>query len=181
MRDSHVDRTGLVPTMMKRIIDSPSVRPEDWTGLRILYRTAAACPSWLKRRWIDIVDPEHIVELYGSTEATGYCLIDGVEWPERPGSVELPLNTTVKILDGNLEPVLVGTIGPLLLRSRAGGTQFVYLGAVGLRPRPGELDTGLRHFKPRHVTHTKEISHGHRPEFLSLRRLPARATCTPVG
>jgi crotonobetainyl-CoA:carnitine CoA-transferase CaiB-like acyl-CoA transferase len=73
---------------------------------------------------------------------------------------------------GNVSCTAAGRDGPAARRGDR---------TVGLRPRPGELDTGLRHFKPRHVTHTKEISHGHRSEFRRLRRLPARATCTPVG
>lgn len=78
----------LVPTMMHRIWMLPAaVRQSfDLGSLGGILHTAAPCPPWLKRAWIDWLGPERVWEAYGSTEAVAASLISGAEWLDHPGS-----------------------------------------------------------------------------------------------
>jgi len=70
------------------------------TGPRsAIVSTAAPCPPWLKRAWIEQVGPEQIVELYAMTEGVGGTLIRGDEWLTHPGSVGRGTICDVRILD----------------------------------------------------------------------------------
>ena len=61
--------------------------------------SAAPCPEWLKRAWIDLIGAEKVHEVYGSTEGIGATMIRGDEWLEHPGSVGRPVSCELRILD----------------------------------------------------------------------------------
>jgi len=111
-----VNWVTFVPTMMHRIMALPaSVRDRyDLSSLRIIWHMAAACPVWLKERWIDWLGPDRIWELYGGTEGIGGTEINGREWLQKRGSVGRPTSwTTLKVAaeDGRL--CAPGEIGEL--------------------------------------------------------------------
>ena len=128
----------LVPTMMHRISALPAQTREryDMSSLQAAWHMAAACPEWLKRRWIDWLGPDRIWELYAGTETPGTS-IGGAEWLRKPGSVGRPAPGALEILraDGcRCAPSEVGEIRfPDLVLDR-----FHYVGSAAIAPgRPG--------------------------------------------
>ncbi len=124
---------NLVPTMMQRIWRLPEETRTryDLSSLRSVYASGAACPSWLKRAWIDWLGPERIFEAYGATERTGGTMITGTEWLERPGSVGRPTHgRKIEIRDEEGKPLPPGDVGEVYMLPPGGpGSTYRYIGA----------------------------------------------------
>ncbi|MBO3089961.1 AMP-binding protein [Cellulomonas dongxiuzhuiae] len=59
----------------------------------------ATCAPDLKRRFLDWVGPQRVVEVYAGSESNGLTMIRGDEWLTRPGSVGRPVGgTQVRVL-----------------------------------------------------------------------------------
>ena len=119
-----------VPTMMSRMWKLPTdVKARyDLSSLSTLFHSAAPCPEWLKRAWIEVLG-DAVVEMYSSSEGAAKFIIKGHEWLMRPGSVGRPRpGDAVRILDDEGREVPVGTIGNVYMRSE-GDRDFVYKGA----------------------------------------------------
>lgn len=127
-----------VPTLMGRILRLPAEVREaaDLSGVRTLLHVGAPCPEPVKRAWIDWLGPERIVELYAGTESQAVCMIDGVEWLERPGSVGRPTSGEMRVLDEDGQPVAPGEIGEIWMRPPPDTTPYHYVGAEA-RSRDG--------------------------------------------
>ncbi len=106
----------LAPTMMQRIVRLPDIERRDLSSIESVFQTAAPCPQWLKRRWMELTAPEKLVEGFGSSEAAGSCRIRGDEWLEHPGSVGRPHHATLRILDEDLQEVPTGEVGEIFFR-----------------------------------------------------------------
>jgi bile acid-coenzyme A ligase len=130
---------ALVPTMMHRIWRlAPEVRDQyDVTSLRYVWHTAAPCPAWLKRWWIDWVGATTLVEVYGSTEAIATTKIRGDEWLERPGSVGRPFFGETMVCDGEGRELGPRELGEIYMRAPQGAVPFSYLGEPERRQLPG--------------------------------------------
>ncbi len=128
----------LVPTMMKRIWRLPEdVRDGyDLSSLKVAWHLAEPCPDWLKQVWLDWLGPERLVELYGGTEGQASTIITGPEWLAHRGSVGRPATGEIEILDAEGEPLPVGEMGEVWLRSTRGTPTYRYLGAEA-RTREG--------------------------------------------
>lgn len=135
---------GLVPTMMKRIIELPDISRRDLSSLAAVRHTAAPCPPWLKRAWIDLLGPEKVHEGYGGSEGFGNCRIDGVEWLAKPGSVGRPVpGCELRILDATGRDLPAGQIGLVFLRRTNPTAESSYY--LGSPPAPSTAD-GFRTF-----------------------------------
>jgi bile acid-coenzyme A ligase len=131
----------MVPTMMSRIWKLPAEERNrrDMSSLRVVLHTAAPCPPWLKRAWIEWLGPDRIYEIYSATEATGATFIDGREWLEHPGSVGKPLGE-MRILNEQHAPCAPGEVGEIYFRPPNGaGSTYSYIGAES--KRVGEWET----------------------------------------
>ena len=106
----------LAPTMMQRIVRLPDIERRDLSSIESVFQTAAPCPQWLKRRWMELTAPEKLVEGFGSSEAAGSCRIRGDEWLEHPGTVGRPQNAQLRILDENFNEVPTGEVGEIFFR-----------------------------------------------------------------
>jgi bile acid-coenzyme A ligase len=123
----------MVPTMMARIWALPeAVRAAyDLSGLQSLIHTAAPCPEWLKRRWLEWLGPDRIWEAYGSTESPGATWINGVDWLCRPGSVgQFKMGSRGRILGPDGAELPPGEIGEIYMMPRRGaGSTYSYVGS----------------------------------------------------
>ena len=107
---------SLVPTMMSRLLRELDRHAYDISSLDSVWHGAAPCPAWLKRAWIDLVGPDSLHEVYGTTEGQMMTLISGTEWLARPGSVGRPMWGLVKILDADGRELPPGAEGEIYTR-----------------------------------------------------------------
>ena len=108
--------TTLVPTMMQRMARVEGFERRDLSALDGLMHTAAPCPPWVKRRWMDLVGPEKVFEAFGATEAIGTTIIRGDEWLAHEGSVGRPVGCEVRVLDEDGRERPTGEVGELYFR-----------------------------------------------------------------
>ena len=77
----------LVPTHLQRILQSPSLGPDErFDSLRFLAHAGAPCPPSVKRATMARVNPGEVWEFYGSTEGQ-FTVCGPNEWLEHPGTV----------------------------------------------------------------------------------------------
>ncbi len=126
----------LAPTMMQRIVRLPDVQERDFSSVEAFFHTAAPCPPWLKRAWIDLIGPEKLYEGFGATEAVGSCRIRGDEWLEHPGSLGRPVNCDLAILDEDWQPVPTGEVGEIFMRPHSEKPTYSYIGSDPARTTP---------------------------------------------
>jgi bile acid-coenzyme A ligase len=132
-----------VPTMMHRIWRLPEAErlSFDISSLEMVCHIAAACPVWLKEKWIEWLGPDRVWEVYSGTEALASTTISGHEWLAHKGSVgRLSPGSDIRILDADGQPVAPGEIGEIYFLPVGGkGATYHYLGA---EPRArGEWET----------------------------------------
>ena len=135
-----VNWVNFVPTMMGRIWSLPSEQREkaDLSSIKTVFHMAAPMPAWLKEEWINWLGPEKVYELYGGTERQGRTVISGTEWLAHRGSVGRPEESSVRILDENLQDVPVGQDGEIFFLPPDGaGSSYHYIGAEPRRIEGG--------------------------------------------
>ena len=133
-----VEWMQLVPTMMLRMLRVPGVEDRDLSSIEAFMHTAAPCPPWVKRGWIDLIGGERIYEAFGATEAIGATIIRGDEWLEHEGSVGRPVAAEARILDEQGDQVPTGTVGEIHMRLESGEPPaYEYRGAA---PAPATPD-----------------------------------------
>jgi bile acid-coenzyme A ligase len=126
----------LAPTMMRRIILLPDIEQRDFSSVEAFFHTAAPCPPWLKRAWIDLIGAEKLYEGFGATEAVGSCRIRGDEWLEHPGSVGRPVGCDLAILDDDWQPVPTGEVGEIFMRPHGNDPTYTYIGSDPAKTTP---------------------------------------------
>ena len=122
-----VTDTHLVPVMMHRLLALPDAVKEryDRSSLVSVRHGAAPCPPETKAAMIRWWGPV-INEYYASTEAGVVASISAAEALERPGSVgKIAEDFTVRILDGEGQPVHTGQVGEIYVHSDMAGS-FTY-------------------------------------------------------
>ena len=130
-----VNFAALVPTMMGRMAKVDGVTAADLSSLDGIMHTAAACPPWVKRAWIDLIGGDKIIEGFGSTDYLGACIIRGDEWLEHPGSVGRPADCDVRIVGDDGKELAAGEVGEIYMRLRQPDSAvptFEYIGAPDL-------------------------------------------------
>jgi bile acid-coenzyme A ligase len=141
-----VDWVNLVPTMMHRMaaVQDPRRPRYDLSSLRAVWHSAAPIPAWLKERWIEMIGPEKLFELYGGTEGQGYTIIDGVDWLSHRGSVgRLTTPGRIRILRDDGSECPPGEVGEIFFapEGRASAT-YHYIGAEPRRGSDGAESLG---------------------------------------
>lgn len=127
MRRHAVQWMELTPTHMREILPLARQEPASIGSLRAMLHTAAHCDADTKRGWIDLLGPERLYELYGTTEGIGVTLVRGDEWLARPGTVGRGFFTQIRVLDDTRTPVAPGTTGTVFMRTpqRLGRSAYV--------------------------------------------------------
>lgn len=127
-----------VPTMLRRMAQVPDVADRDFSSLHALCHAGAPCPPGLKRRWIELIGAERLIEFFGASEANGFTVIRGDEWLTHVGSVGRTLKTDLRILGEDGKPVPPGQVGEVVMRRDDGrAPASAYLGAPPPRSVPG--------------------------------------------
>ena len=134
--------TCMVPTMLMRIARLPDVRSHDLSSIERIVYGGASIPEWVARAWFELIPPESFCFSYGGSEGHGLVMCTGDQWLEHPGTVGLPLDAQVKILDEQGNEVPTGEIGEIYLRSNVSGPKYAYVGV----PTPENTPDGFGSF-----------------------------------
>jgi bile acid-coenzyme A ligase len=124
-----VEWSPLTPTHMLRLVRSKVTEGRDLSSVTIMH-TAAPCPPWLKRWWVERLGPDRVFELYGGTEGNGYTRATGHDALERPGTLGRPVMTDVRIVDRQGRTCSPGQVGQIFLRLQRPGRapSYSYVG-----------------------------------------------------
>jgi bile acid-coenzyme A ligase len=140
IEEHRVDYVQLVPTMMHRIVRriDETGRTPDLSSLEAVWHLGASCPPWLKERWLDLVGPDRLFELYGGTEAQAITVVTGREWMDHRGTVGRVAHGEMVVLRADGSPAPPGEIGEIYMRRGPGlEPTYRYVGAAPRRSGDG--------------------------------------------
>lgn len=135
-----VQMTIMVPTMLQRVARLADVQSRDFSSIERLVYGGAAVPEWVVRTWLDLIKPENFILSYGSSEGVGLVSTTGVEWLKRPGTVGVPLDCELKILDEDGKELPPREVGEIFMRKLADEASFQYIG----QETPPPTEDGFR-------------------------------------
>ncbi|MCB2074129.1 MAG: AMP-binding protein [Novosphingobium sp.] len=138
IESERVSFIAIVPTMVVRLVKSPSFRGRDFSSLETVIFGAGATPEWAIREWIEVVGGESLLLGYGMSESIAASFITGTEWLEHPGSVGKPFDVETMVADDDGKPLPPGEVGEVFFRPEGGREQtFRYVGDAKARMLPG--------------------------------------------
>jgi acyl-CoA synthetase (AMP-forming)/AMP-acid ligase II len=119
-----VTHSQVVPTMFVRMLKLPDeVRSQyDVSSIECVIHAAAPCPVEVKQQMIEWWGPV-LHEYYAGTEGNGFCYCNSDMWLAHPGTVGMPINCVVHIVDEDGEDLPVGVPGAVYFE---GGGSFEY-------------------------------------------------------
>ena len=143
----------LVPTMIQRLVDEPSLREFDLSQLRTMYYAASSIPADLLSRAIGVFRHSEFLQSYGSTEAGIITVLtreDHRRAASGPAHEHLLLScgsvvdgAEVRILGDQASPLGAGAVGEIAVRSdRAMAGYWNNPGATHATVPDGWLRTG---------------------------------------
>lgn len=121
-----VEFVQMVPTLMERIIRLPGISRESFSSLKALCHTGGACSQDLKLRWMELMEPEKIYEMYSMTECIGMTSIRGDDWLRHKGSVGRPLCGGISIRDEQGRELPAGEVGEIFMYWGGNGPAVEY-------------------------------------------------------
>jgi long-chain acyl-CoA synthetase len=124
--------TGLVPTMIRRMLPLLREAPRRCASLRRLIVSTEAFPVELKREVLELLPGVELHSLFGSTEVL-VTNLGHAEQFSHPASVGRPLpGVEVRLVDDAGRDVPAGAVGELLVRSGPPGRWATFRGYHGL-------------------------------------------------
>jgi len=116
--------TQVVPTMFVRMLKLPeAVRAQyDVSSLECVVHAAAPCPIPVKEKMIEWWGPV-IHEYYAGTEGNGFTYCNSDMWLGHKGTVGMPINCKVHIVDEQGDELPQGEVGTVYFE---GGRSFEY-------------------------------------------------------
>jgi bile acid-coenzyme A ligase len=134
--------TVMVPTMLMRVARLDGVKDRDLSSLERIVYGGASIPEWVVRAWFELIPPEKFCFSYGGSEGHGLVMTTGDQWLLHPGTVGLPLNGEVKILDEQGKELPTGEVGEIFMRMNDEQPRFRYIGV----PTPEGTPDGFGSF-----------------------------------
>ena len=110
-----IEFVQMVPTLMQRIARLEGVKSEDFASIKALCHTGGACSKELKHRWMQLMPPEKIFEIYSMTECIGMTSIRGDDWLHHEGSVGRPLGGRISIRAEDGTELPTGEVGEIFM------------------------------------------------------------------
>ena len=132
-----VNFLALVPTILIRLLKSPTIRRRDLSSIENIILGAGATPEWAIRELIALTSPETVKLGYGMSESLAASFLRGDEWLAHPGSVGRPIGVDTLVADEDGKPLPAGEVGELFFRPIGGGEAFRYVGDARPRSLPG--------------------------------------------
>ena len=122
--ENRLTHAYLVATMYVRLLALPEAQraAHDLSSVRYVASTGSPCAPEIKRRMIDWWGPV-IHEYYAGTEANGFVYCNSEMWLSHPGTVGMPINCTLHIVDDAGNELPIGQQGTVYF---GGGTTFEY-------------------------------------------------------
>jgi acyl-CoA synthetase (AMP-forming)/AMP-acid ligase II len=119
-----VTHSQVVPTMFVRMLKLPEeTRAKyDVSSIECVVHAAAPCPIPVKKRMIEWWGPV-LHEYYAGTEGNGFCYCNSEMWLAHEGTVGMPINCVVHIVDEDGEELPQGEVGGVYFE---GGATFEY-------------------------------------------------------
>lgn len=121
-----IEYVQMVPTLMDRIIKLPGFSKEKLASLKTLCHTGGICSKDLKLRWLELLPPENIYEIYSMTECVGMAHIRGDEWLKHQGSVGRMPGGRISIRDDEGRELPPGQIGEIFMSWDGSGPKVTY-------------------------------------------------------
>jgi bile acid-coenzyme A ligase len=131
--EQRIDWLFTVPTIMQRLLAVYDVDPaaHDLSSIRQIGHVGAPCPPSVKQRWIEILGPDALWEVYGGTETQAFTVISGRDWLTHRGSVGKVAGGEMKVLDDDGRECPPGVSGEVFMRPAPGNPPaYRYIGAT---------------------------------------------------
>ncbi len=112
-----IQQIFMVPTLMYRMLKLDTLRRDSIQSLEALYHTGGYCSPFLKQKWIDLLSPERVYEMYSMSEIIGMTYIRGDEWLKHRGSVGRNITGKISIKNEQMDELAPYEIGEIYMQS----------------------------------------------------------------
>ena len=103
----------------------------DLSSIRRFWHVGAPCAPTVKERWIELLGPDVLWELYAGTELQALAALSGGEWLAHRGSVGRVIAGEMKVLDDDGNECPPGVSGEVYMRPTPGSpATYRYIGAT---------------------------------------------------
>ncbi len=131
--EHRVNFLATVPTIMHRTLPVYRANPDayDLSSIKRFWHVGAPCPPTVKERWVELLGPDVLWELYGGTELQAMAALSGGEWLAHRGSVGRVIAGEMKVLDDAGNECPPGVSGEIYMRPASGSpATYRYIGAT---------------------------------------------------
>jgi bile acid-coenzyme A ligase len=131
--EQQVNWLATVPTIMHRLLPVYDADPDvyDLSSIRRFWHVGAPCAPTVKERWIELLGPDVLWELYAGTELQALAALSGGEWLAHRGSVGRVIAGEMKVLDDDGNECPPGVSGEVYMRPTPGSpATYRYIGAT---------------------------------------------------
>jgi bile acid-coenzyme A ligase len=115
-----VQHIRMVAPVLRMVLEAADLADRDLSSIQSVHHGAGPCPEQVKRRWLELLGPERLFEVYSNQERIGRTVIRGDDWLRHPGSVGRPVDQAeLRILDEHGQQLATGEIGEVYVAAAA--------------------------------------------------------------